>query len=322
MPDALLELEQVSKEFVLHRSGWTQRATTFRAVNQVSWKVHPGEALGVVGESGCGKSTVARMAVGLEPPTSGTIRFKGKPLSTWLEQDPQTLRRSVQMVFQDPAGSLNPRQRIREILDLQLKRLTRLGPEQRRQRIREVLQQVQLPESTLERFPHEFSGGQAQRISIARALVSLPELLLLDEPVSALDVSVQAQILLLLENMRQELGVAYVFISHDLAVVEQLCPNTVVMYAGAVAEQGPTERLFRHRRHPYTDLLVRSVPVPGTPLQLKTQGSGEVEVLPGCSFRNRCPRASETCAQVPELQPVSETSPHLSACHYPLDEDV
>ena len=321
MPEPLLQFDRVTKEFDLHKNWFGKTSKRFRAVNEVTWQVEPGAALGIVGESGCGKSTMARMAVGLELPTSGEIRFAGKSLAKWLKEEALLLRQSVQMVFQDPSASLNPRQRIREILELQLQRLTDFRTEQRMQRMKEVLEQVQLPLATLERYPHEFSGGQAQRISIARALISKPRLLLLDEPVSALDVSVQAQILLLLEEMRKELGVTYVFISHDLAVVEQLCPSVLVMYAGSIVESGPTNQLFQQRRHPYTDLLIRSVPVPGKSLELKSEEMAILENSQGCAFRNRCPKANQQCSQAPTLKEVSGSmGGHECACHYPLSE--
>ncbi len=321
MPEPLLQFDRVTKEFDLYKNWFGKTSKRFRAVNEVTWQVEPGAALGIVGESGCGKSTMARMAVGLELPTSGEIRFAGKTLDKWLKEEALLLRQSVQMVFQDPSASLNPRQRIREILELQLQRLTDFRAEQRMQRMKEVLEQVQLPLVALDRYPHEFSGGQAQRISIARALISKPRLLLLDEPVSALDVSVQAQILLLLEEMRKELEVTYVFISHDLAVVEQLCPSVLVMYAGSIVESGPTNQLFQQRNHPYTDLLIRSVPVPGKSLELKSEEMANLENSQGCAFRNRCSKVNQQCSQAPILKEVSGSmGGHECACHYPLSE--
>ena len=216
---------------------------------------------------------------------------------------------------------MNPRQRIREILELQLQRLTDFKAEQRTQRMEEVLEQVQLPMATLERYPHEFSGGQVQRISITRALISKLKLLLLDEPVFALDVSVQAQILLLLEVTRKELGVTYGLISHDLAVVKQLCSNVLVMYAGTIVEGGPTRQLFKHHRHPNTDLLIRSVHVPGKSLALKTEQKVDVENPEGCACRNRCPRANQQCSRTPILSEApGSMGGHERACHYPLSK--
>ena len=320
MPEPLLQFDHVTKKFDLNKNWFGKPSNAFRAVNEVTWQLKQGAALGIGVESGCGKSTMARMAVGLELPTSGEVRFAGKKLGKWLKEDAILLRQSVQMVFQDPSASLNPRQRIREILELQLQRLTDFRAEQRTQRLEEVLEQVQLPLATLERYPHEFSRGQAQRISIARALISKPKLLLLDEPVFALDVSVQAQILLLLEEMRKELGVTYVSISHDLAVVEQLCQSVLVMYAGSI-EGGPTRQLFEHRRHPYTDLLIRSVPVLGKTLELKSEERAVLENPGGCAFRNRCPKANQQCSRVPNLREVrGSIGGHKCACHYPLSE--
>jgi peptide/nickel transport system ATP-binding protein len=286
-----------------------------KAVQGFDLQVEEGDAWGIVGESGCGKSTLAKMVMGLEMPTIGKIHFQSQELLSHLQQSRQSYYRSVQMVYQHPTASLNPRQTVRQIFQFQIKRMG-IEEEDYKTRIPEVLEKVQLSEDILERYPHEFSGGQAQRVCIARALLSNPKLLVLDEPVSALDVSVQAEILKLLDEMRKELGLTYLFISHDLAVVEQICPKTVVMYAGQVAERGPSEKIFRNFKHPYTKLLLESVPVIGKPMKA---GKGiSVEPIPeeGCPLRPRCPFASESCQQLPSFFKDEINPAHQWRCHH------
>ncbi len=266
MSESLLSFTNVHKEYSLQSSGWWSSKSMIKAVQGFDLQVEEGDAWGIVGESGCGKSTLAKMVMGLEMPTIGKIHFQSQELLSHLQQSRQSYYRSVQMVYQHPTASLNPRQTVRQIFQFQIKRMG-IEEEDYKTRIPEVLEKVQLSEDILERYPHEFSGGQAQRVCIARALLSNPKLLVLDEPVSALDVSVQAEILKLLDEMRKELGLTYLFISHDLAVVEQICPKTVVMYAGQVAERGPSEKIFRNFKHPYTKLLLESVPVIGKPMK-------------------------------------------------------
>ena len=313
MPEPLLQFDRVTKEFDLYKNWFGKTSKRFRAVNEVTWQVEPGAALGIVGESGCGKSTMARMAVGLELPTSGEIRFAGKTLDKWLKEEALLLRQSVQMVFQDPSASLNPRQRIREILELQLQRLTDFRAEQRMQRMKEVLEQVQLPLVALDRYPHEFSGGQAQRISIARALISKPRLLLLDEPVSALDVSIRAQILSLLLELQKKYGLTYLFISHDLSVVKRFCDEIAVMYLGRIVEVANTSQLYMHPMHPYTKALIESIPSldpdnKRISKRLTIEGDVPSPLNPprGCHFHTRCPRRTSKCSESsPELMTIN-----------------
>jgi peptide/nickel transport system ATP-binding protein len=279
--------------------------------------VQKGETLGIVGESGCGKSTLARMLVGLLEPSSGRIEIEGEPLDN---ADPAVFGRKIQYVFQDPISSLNPRKTIRQIMEAPLKHLHRMGPAARADRIAEIFAAVNLREEFLDRYPHEFSGGQAQRIGIARALAADARILILDEPVSALDVSVQAQVLNLLADLKAQFGLTYLFISHDLAVVEAVSDRIAVLYFGAVVEVGPAVEIFANPRHPYTKLLADSAPVVGR--ALKAPEGRETE-LPdpenppeGCAFRARCPRAIDRCArEVPKLTAVSDRT--QAACFNP-----
>ncbi|MCC5984862.1 MAG: ATP-binding cassette domain-containing protein [Rhodobacteraceae bacterium] len=287
-----------------------------RAVHPTTFEVHAGETLGIVGESGCGKSTLARMLVGLEPPTQGSIEIEGRALDN---ADPAAFGRLIQYVFQDPVSSLNPRKTIREILEVPLKLLHGMDRKARAERIAEIFEAVNLRPEFLTRYPHEFSGGQAQRIGIARALAANARILILDEPVSALDVSVQAQVLNLLADLKREFGLTYLFISHDLAVVEAVSDRIAVLYFGAVVEQGPAEKVFAMPRHPYTKLLADSAPRVGQPLGGVQSGElpDPLNPPPGCAFAGRCPRASDRCrVERPELRVIE--GDQLAACHHPL----
>lgn len=259
MNDYLLEAQQVSLHYPGKRLGlWRREAVA--AVDQVSLGLRRGQTLGVVGESGCGKSTLARMMVGLLPPTDGDIRLEQQSILGQGRAARRAFHARVQLVFQDPNAALNPRKSVRRLLDGPLAVLTSLTRRQRRARIAELLDQVGLRPEFAERYPHELSGGQAQRVVIARAIATHPEILVLDEPVSALDVSVQAQVLQLLQRLQQDLGLTYLFISHDLAVVEHLCDDVAVMYFGQVVEHRPARELFRNPEHDYTRTLLSAVP--------------------------------------------------------------
>ena len=260
MTGALLIARDVVREYGGGRSLFGGRRPAVRAVDGVSIDVARGRTLGIVGESGCGKSTMARMMVGLLPPTAGEIALDGRSVTALARDERKALHRKVQLVFQDPLGSLNPRKTVRAILEAPLQALHGLGAKARRDRVAELMSVVGLRAEFAERYPHEFSGGQSQRIGIARALAADPELIVLDEPVSALDVSIQAQILSLLAELQDRLNLTYVFISHDLAVVETISHEVVVMYLGRVVERGKPTQIFADPRHDYTRLLLSSVP--------------------------------------------------------------
>jgi oligopeptide/dipeptide ABC transporter ATP-binding protein len=286
------------------------------AVHPVSLAVQTGETLGIVGESGCGKSTLARMLVGLLPPTSGQIEIAGRALD---RADPAAFGRLIQYVFQDPVSSLNPRKTIRQIMEAPLRQLHGLRGPDLEHRIAELFAAVNLRPEFLNRYPHEFSGGQAQRIGIARALAARPRILILDEPVSALDVSVQAQVLNLLAGLKAEFNLTYLFISHDLAVVEAVSDRIAVLYFGSVVESGPAQKVFAAPRHPYTKLLAESAPVVGRPLGGAQSGElpDPLNPPPGCAFAGRCPHASDICRrEVPALRGVE--GDQFAACHHPL----
>ena len=257
---APLELHDVIRAYGDGRTWLGRRRPGFRAVDGVSLKVPQGATLGIVGESGCGKSTLARMMVGLLPPTSGEILIDANPIAAYRRIE---LHRKIQMVFQDPLGSLNPRKTVRQILETPLRSLRAMPTQARRERVMELMDLVSLRAELVDRYPHEFSGGQSQRIGIARALAADPEILVLDEPVSALDVSVQAQVLALLADLQARLGVAYVFISHDLAVVESIADTVAVMRAGRIVEQADARQIFLTPQHAYTRELIASIPGAG-----------------------------------------------------------
>ena len=296
---------------------------TLSAVSGVSLSVGKGETLGLVGESGCGKSTLGRAVLQLRRPTGGRVTFDGTELTTLDGEAMRLMRRRLQLIFQDPIASLNPRRTIGDIIAEPLVITGVTDRTERERRVREVMVAVGLdPDIAIGRLPHEFSGGQCQRISIARALILEPEFVVCDEPVSALDVSIRAQILNLLEDMKRRYGLTLLFIAHDLAVVKAVSDRIAVMYLGKLCEVGPTERLFERPAHPYTALLLEAIPVPDPTVKPAANiavGEPPSPLAPpsGCRFRTRCPRADKTCAEVvPELRDLG--GGQFVACHHPL----
>jgi len=313
---ALLRVEHLVVEHNVH-------GRPIYAVSDVSFDIASGETLGLVGESGCGKSTLARAVLQLGPVTSGRVLFREQDLTRMSPKQLRLMRRKLQVIFQDPIASLNPRRRIGDIVTEPLIIAGVTDAAQRERNVREVLMAVGLdPDVVVGRRPHEFSGGQCQRISIARALVLEPELIVCDEPVTALDVSIRSQILNLLEAMKARYGLTLLFIAHDLAVVKAVSDRVAVMYLGKLAEIGPTERLFLAPLHPYTLTLLRAIPVPDPdvkPPENVPVGEPPSPFAPpsGCRFRTRCPRATDRCAS--EEPRLRELGPgHYAACHFPL----
>ncbi|MCA6121075.1 ATP-binding cassette domain-containing protein [Bradyrhizobium sp. WSM 1704] len=314
--DPLLKVENLVVEYSVG-------GKTIHAVSDVSLDIARGETLGLVGESGCGKSTLGRAVLQLRQAVSGKVLFDGHDLTALRGETLRQMRRRAQLIFQDPIASLNPRRRIGDIVAEPLVIAGVRDPEERRRRVNEVLSAVGLdPALVSGRLPHEFSGGQCQRICIARALVLNPEFVICDEPVSALDVSIRAQILNLLEEMKARYGLTLLFIAHDLAVVKAVSDRVAVMYLGRLCEVGPSEQLFARPAHPYTALLIEAIPVPDPdvrPTQSVPVGEPPSPIAPpsGCRFRTRCPRADARCAaEVPELRLVAPGQ--LAACHHSL----
>jgi oligopeptide/dipeptide ABC transporter ATP-binding protein len=321
LTEPVLEARGLTKIYGGGRTLGGRPRLAIHAVSDVTLALTRGETLGIVGESGCGKSTLARMLVGLTRPSAGTISVHGEVLASETIRRPRVGTSAIQYVFQDPVSSLNPRKTVRKILEAPLIRLARLDRKQREERLVELMDAVKLRPEFIDRYPHEFSGGQAQRIGIARALAANPNIVILDEPVSALDVSVQAQVLSLLTELKQRFQLTYVFISHNLAVTEAISDNIAVMYFGRMVEHAPTGQLFKKPRHPYTRLLLDSAPAIGR----KPREAGiDMAELPdpynppiGCAFAARCANAQGHCRRrVPDLERMAEN--HEAACFYPF----
>ncbi|PDT76248.1 oligopeptide/dipeptide ABC transporter ATP-binding protein [Bradyrhizobium sp. C9] len=315
----LLEVTDLAQRYTLPRESLFKPAGQVHALNGITVRVMPGRSLGVVGESGSGKSTLARLVMALERPTSGTVSLLGRDLNRMPPDELRHARRDFQMVFQDPYGSLDPRQTIARIVAEPLTALGRIDRGSLRERVATVLRQVGLRDADMDKFPHEFSGGQRQRIAIARALITQPKLIVADEPVSALDVSVQAQVLNLMQDLQDEFGLSYILISHDLAVVDLLCDEIAVMYLGRIVEQGRPADLFAHSAHPYTRALLDAVPrarAGGVRRRRGAQATGsQSSVTAGCPYAPRCPLADQHCREAaPALRNVGDA--HLAACHH------
>lgn len=320
----LLEVTDLVKHFPVKSGVLVDREVArVRAVDGVSFVLRDGETLGLVGESGCGKSTVCRAVMQLLTPTSGSVRFAGRELVGRSAREMRPLRREIQMIFQDPYASLNPRKRVGQIVGepLELHGVAR-GADLKR-RVQELLERVGLQAEHYNRYPHEFSGGQRQRIGIARAIGLRPRLIIADEPVSALDVSVQAQIINLLDDLQREFSLAYLFVAHDLGVVRHVSNRVAVMYLGRIVEQADADALYSHPKHPYTAALLSAVPIPDPRknagrqrITLEGDVPSPIDPPPGCHFHTRCPKATDICRSTEPV--LRELGPrHAVACHHP-----
>jgi oligopeptide/dipeptide ABC transporter ATP-binding protein len=319
MTAPLLEVDGLVKHFVAKRSAFGTPTSLVKAVDGVTFSVAAGETLALVGESGCGKSTVGRLVLKLIDATAGRVRFDGRDIATGSSEDLKALRASAQLIFQDPYASLNPRMTIGDTLNEPLMLHTTLSRAEQRARVADLLTTVGLRPVHASRYPHEFSGGQRQRIAIARALAVSPKLIVCDEPVSALDVSIRAQILNLLRDLQQRLGLATIFISHDLSVVKHIADRVAVMYLGRIVETAPTDEIFANPRHPYTQALLSAIPVPSPDVRRERRvlaGDPPSPINPpsGCHLHTRCPHAVDRCkTDVPKL--VADDAGHATACH-------
>jgi oligopeptide/dipeptide ABC transporter ATP-binding protein len=320
----LLEVKNLQKYFPIRGGLLGREVGKVHAVDTVSFTLRQGKTLGLVGESGCGKSTLGRTLLRLTDPTAGEILYEGQDIAKLKPSELRALRKEIQIIFQDPFASLNPRMSIREILSepFEIHGLYK-QPDERRAKIVELLQEVGLNPEAAERYPHEFSGGQRQRIGIARALALKPKLIVADEPVSALDVSIQSQVLNLMMDLRDKYGLSYIFIAHDLAVIEHISDDIAVMYLGKIIEHTTAEQLYKQPRHPYTQALIASIPEPkidrSKPKKtLQGDVPSPINPPPGCRFNTRCPYAKGQCRSAePELKNMgTEGAPHWVACHF------
>ncbi|MBU2510760.1 ATP-binding cassette domain-containing protein [bacterium] len=318
MNEDLLNVRSLTKEYINKRRIFSRKSHIFKAVDKISFSIRKGETFGLVGESGCGKSTTGKMLVRLEEPTTGKIYFKGENLTDLNEKQMQPIRRNLQMIFQNPYGSLNPKMTLKQIIEEPLK-IHKLAVNNRHKRICQLLDYVGLQSAFLDRYPSEFSGGQRQRIAIARALSLHPEFIVADEPVSALDVSIQAHILNLLIDLQKEFSLTYLFISHDLSVVRYISDRAGVMYLGKIVEMADCDNLYDHPLHPYTKMLLASIPIPDPekPFEFVTEDLPGIQVSRqkhGCAFYPRCANRIENCLlDKPELKEISPG--HFAACH-------
>lgn len=322
MAESLLQLRGLTKHFTTRSP---KGKAMVQAVDDLYLDVYEGETLGLVGESGCGKTTTAQLIVGLTTPTRGHVSLEGNDLAELGGKARKLARRQLQYVFQDPNDSLDPRMKVRAIVSEGLRAQGRIGKPELTDKVAEVLSQVGLPVDAMDRFPHEFSGGQRQRIGIARALIMRPRLIVADEPISALDVSVQSQILNLMGDLKRELGLTYVFVAHNLAAVGYISDRIAVMYLGRIVEVGPVEDIMTAPQHPYTQALLSAIPDPEVSAERKARirlsgdVPGPIDPPSGCRFRTRCPLAEPRCAEeVPFLKPRGAGKAgrgHMSACH-------
>jgi oligopeptide/dipeptide ABC transporter ATP-binding protein len=324
MSEYLLDVRNLKKRFPIHGGLLGKEVGSVNAVNNISFKIKRGETLGLVGESGCGKTTLGRSILRLIEPTSGEIFFNGEDIRTYDAARMRAVRRKMQIIFQDPYASLNPRMTVGAILSepMEIHKLN-VGKEARRKRMYELLDQVQMPKDALNKYPHEFSGGQRQRICIARALAVEPEFIVCDEPVSALDVSVQAQVVNLMMDLQKDLNLTYLFIAHDLKVVEYISNRVAVMYLGNMVETAESEELYGSSRHPYTKALFSAIPKPNPALKhdrIILEGDIPSPMNPpaGCHFHPRCWKVTDECKKnYPEITQQSET--HEYKCYNPID---
>ena len=328
MSEAILELRDVVKEYPVTSRILQRRIAAVHAVSGVSLQVPEGATFGLVGESGCGKTTVGRMIVGLERPTSGSIVFDGRDLGELGLRERRRLQRQRQLVFQDPYASLDPRMRVGAIVREPLAVQRLFSRNERTATVRRLLEEVGLPRDAANRYPHEFSGGQRQRIGLARALALNPRLIVADEPVSALDVSIRSQVLNLMRELQSRHRLTYVVISHDLTVVRYVSDLIGVMYLGKLVEAGTSEEVYERSAHPYTAALIATIPLPDpaherakTHSAIRGELPSAIEPPRGCRFHTRCPRAQDLCREVePPLRPFGPN--HIAACHFPLQEPV